>query len=245
MKIDHLVVNIDEKYQNDSETIKNIQYSKLVYEPKYGKGTKGFKASNIWIGEEYFELINIFNNDGGGWVPDWTKLYNNGHRGLICLMLDVNDLDTLFNKIKESNIDVTEPKWLEFKWFFNLFTRKMPWRNSYIPFFENIPMQIGFQEMKDQKSRDFMSKYMQPNSKDNGINGITEIFIYGEFTQKDFAMLDSVFCNQVENVENGKIINMNHGQKLHLLKSPSYKVIVNTLSNFELTTNIENIEINT
>ncbi|MCI8410017.1 MAG: hypothetical protein HFJ09_12230 [Lachnospiraceae bacterium] len=31
-----------------------------------------------------------------------------------------------------------------------MLTRRMLWRNCYIPFFDNVPFQIGFQEMKDE-----------------------------------------------------------------------------------------------
>lgn len=31
----------------------------LPYEPKWGKGTKGFNVSNLWIGNEYLEMVNI------------------------------------------------------------------------------------------------------------------------------------------------------------------------------------------
>ena len=37
-------------------------------------------------------MINILKNNGGGWKSDWVELYNNGHRGLICIMLDVDDI---------------------------------------------------------------------------------------------------------------------------------------------------------
>ncbi len=162
MKLDHFVVNIDEKYQKDEKNISKISDS-IPYEPKWGKGTKGFKASNLWIGNEYLEMIHILKKNGGGWVPEWTAKFNQGHRGMICLMLDVPDIDFIVQNLKSKGIPVTEPKWLEFKWFFNILTRRMPWRNSYIPFFENVPFQIGFQEMKDDRSRELMNQYMVPN----------------------------------------------------------------------------------
>lgn len=42
----------------------------------------------------------------------------------------------------------------------------MPWRNYYVPFFENVPFQIGFQETKDEKSGEFMNQYMVFNVKE-------------------------------------------------------------------------------
>lgn len=123
MRIDHLVLNIDKKYQTDIETIEAIQKAGLPYEPKWGKGTKGFKVSNIWIGTEYFELTRILKPDGGGWIPEWVDHYHQGHRGLICLMLDIPDLDKYDEQMRAKNIAITPPVWLQFKWGFKLFTR--------------------------------------------------------------------------------------------------------------------------
>ena len=64
----HLVVNVDSFVQEDENFIKKVHSLGLPYEPKWGKGTKGFKVSNIWIGNEYFELVKIKSKDGGGWI---------------------------------------------------------------------------------------------------------------------------------------------------------------------------------
>lgn len=129
-KFDHLVINIDECYQKDNKYISKISEAGFPYEPSWGKGTRGFKVSNLWVGNEYFEMVNILNQKGGGWVENWTNLYNNGHRGLVCLMLDTNSLDKIYDIFKNRSINITKPEYLKFKWFFNLFTRTMPWRNS-------------------------------------------------------------------------------------------------------------------
>ena len=65
MRIDHLVVNVDSYVQEDENFIKKVRSIGLPYEPKWGKGTKGFKVWNIWIGNEYFELVKIKSKDGG------------------------------------------------------------------------------------------------------------------------------------------------------------------------------------
>ncbi len=59
MKIDHLVVNVNKEIQVNKEMIKNVYSIGLPYVPKWGKGTKGFKVSNIWIGKEYLELVRV------------------------------------------------------------------------------------------------------------------------------------------------------------------------------------------
>lgn len=198
-KLDHLVLNIDEAYQKDSKIINEIVNSGFPYNPTFGKGTKGFKASNLWIGNEYFEMINILKPDGGGYKDEWVKLYNEGHRGLVCLMLDTDNINEVYSSIKEKNIKITTPEFLKFKWFFNIFTRTMPWKNSYIPFFEGVPIQIGFQQMKDDKSRNFMNQYMVPNSRDNNILGIKKVVIRGNFTSTDLYLINKIFNVNITN----------------------------------------------
>ncbi len=96
-------------------------------------------------------MINILQKDGGGWIPEWTRLYNKGMRGVVCIFLDVEDINHLYENTKAKGIDITKTEWLKFKWFFNILTRTMPWMNSYLPFFEVLPFQLGFQQMKDVK----------------------------------------------------------------------------------------------
>ena len=231
LRIDHLVVNVDKKYQTNKNEIQSIRNTMLPYEPKWGKGTKGFKASNIWIGNEYFEMIHLLKKDGGGWKTEWVEKFNEGHRGLICLMLDVDNVDEIYEEmINVYSINISEPKYLQFKWGLGLFTRTMPWRNSYFPFFEGIPLQIGLQQMKDEKSVQFMRQYMVPNARDNGINGIEEIKIKGPFTDSDFQLINKIFKTK-ESIDNGVVVYLDNNQKLFFEYADEYKVDIRTASN--------------
>lgn len=243
MKLDHFVINVDKKYQTDKTIIDCIRANGFPYEPKWGKGTKGFKVSNLWIGNEYFEMIRILKPDGGGWIEEWTRKYNKGHRGMICLMFDVEGIDTIYHSLNRKNIPVTQPKWLEFKWFFSLLTRRMPWRNCYIPFFEGIPLQIGFQEMKDEKSRDFMNQYMVPNSRDNGIKGINKVIIKGQFTENDFDLISTVFGNTAYKHETSIKIKLPLNQIIEFVTDIYYKIDIYTDSSKGDFIEIENIKL--
>lgn len=192
-KFDHFVMNIDSSYQNNKDSISKIIDTGFPYKPSWGKGTSGFKASNLWIGNEYFEMINILKPNGGGYKSEWVNLYNKGHRGLICILLDVVDINEVYDTLKQKEVEITKPEFLKFKWFFNLFTRIMPWQNSYINFLEGIPLQIGFQQMKDEKTRAFMEGYMVPNSKDNDITGISKIVVKGPLTSADEKLIETIF----------------------------------------------------
>lgn len=225
MKIDHIVVNINSKYQSSQKELSLIREAGFLYEPKYGKGTSGFKASNIWIGEEYFEMISITKSNGGGWKSDWTELYNNGHRGVVCIFFDVKDIGSLYETLQKKKIDITKPEWLKFKWFFNLFTRTMPWKNSYLPFFHKMPFQFGFQQMKDEKSKNLMHQYMYPNSVKNGILSINTIELYGEYTKEDISLIQNVFKNVLV-VDSEVNIELNPNQQVKIISAKEHKVVI-------------------
>lgn len=243
-KLDHFVINIDQKYREDVGIVERIRSAGFPYEPKWGKETRGFQVSNLWIGDEYLEMVQVLNPSGGGWVDEWTQRYHAGHRGLICLMLDTQDIDAVYRELAAQNIAITPPEWLEFKWFFGLLTRRMPWRNSYLPFFESVPLQIGFQEMKDEKAREFMSQYMVPNARDAGIGGIQKAVIRGRFTNADFGMLRTVFGGLAEQTEEDSVeILLSSGQSVVLIRAEHYTVELFTESANEKHIEIENVKI--
>lgn len=245
-RFDHFVVNVSEKYQEDKTVINSIINAGFPYKPSWGKGTKGFKASNLWIGNEYFEMINILKPNGGGWKSDWVDLYNNGHRGLICIMLDVNNIDELYNMLTTKNINITKPEHLKFKWFFNIFTRVMPWQNCYSDFLEGFPLQIGFQQMNDEKSREFMKGYMIPNSRDNNITGIRKVTIKGPLTANDKKLISNIFYMDIIKTE-PLTIQLDQQQILIFEESKNYSVNISTNCNNENFNNkvvyIENIDV--
>ncbi|MGN7478271.1 VOC family protein [Solibacillus silvestris] len=229
MKIDHLVLNVGNDYQKEGKYAQNIREAGLLYDPKKGKATRGFKATNIWIGKEYFELISIKKRDGGGWKKEWVEAFNNEERGLICLMLDIDDLDCLSKKLKSKGISISDPECIEFKFFFNLISKTMPWYNSYLDFFQNVPMQIGFQQMKNAKMREKLEKFMVPNSIKNNIVGIKRIRINGPFTTSDFEMLAIVFEGCIVE-ENQIIIQLENEQFLSFVKEKDFEVQVELIN---------------
>ncbi|MGL5439485.1 MAG: hypothetical protein ACRDA4_03755 [Filifactoraceae bacterium] len=244
MKIDHLVVNIDKKYQNDDKVIESIRSAGFPYMPKWGKQTSGFKVSNIWIGKEYFELVYVKKKNNCDWKMDWAKMYNENHRGLICLMLDVEDIEKLYSELNNRGIAVTKPEFLKFKWFFKLFTKVMPWKNCYIPFFEKTSFQIGFQQMKDDAARNFMEQYMVPNSSDNGIEKISKIICNGTFTENDITLLEILFDKRLNKIDKDIIINLDADQTLVFREADKTYFELITTRNADYTkVNIENIQL--
>ena len=220
LRIDHLVVNVDRFVHEDKSFIEKVHSFGLPYKPKWGKGTKGFKVSNIWIGNEYFELVRIKSSDGGGWIESWTKDYHSGHRGLIGFAIEVDDIEVAYQELIRQNIQVSTPEPLKFKWFFNLLSKTMPWKNSYLPKFEGMPFQFFLQQLNDEKSKAFMQQYMVPNSRDNEINGIKEVKIFGTLTEKDKNMIKALF--QEYEIQDHLITVFLEGQRISFVESEKH-----------------------
>lgn len=223
MKIDHLVLNISKKYQQDSKEIKAIEEAGFPYKPDMGMRSKNFKVSNIWIGNEYLELVRLLQPSGGTWKKEWVDAYNLGHRGLMCLMLDTDNLDLEYKRLSSLYVPVTKPETVRYKWFLNLLSRTMPWRNSYIPVFFGVPMQIGFQEMKDTSQRGPMT----PNSRENSIKGIKKVLIEGAFTEGDLKMISQIFPEGSQETE-GFTVKLESNQTLVFRYNKEYHVTVVT-----------------
>ncbi|MGE7873551.1 VOC family protein [Bacillus paramycoides] len=222
MKIDHLVVNVNKEIQENKEIIKSVNSIGLPYVPKWGKGTKGFKVSNIWIGKEYLELVRVKTKNGGGWVQEWAQKYNDGHRGLIGLAIDVENIDKVYEKMREGGIEITKPEPLQYRWFFNLLKKTMPWKNAYIQPMKGMPFQFFLQQMKDQKSREYMEKYMYPNSAEKGVAGIIAVKLYGELTNEDRNIISCLFSDVINEEE--EIIVRLKNQAIHLIQSNEHFV---------------------
>lgn len=99
----------------------------------------------------------------------------------------------------------------------------MPWQNSYIKFFEGIPLQIGFQQMKDDEARNFMKQYMVPNSYENGISGIDKVIVKGALTSNDKDLLKIIFDSYIIK-DTPLTISLNEKQVLIFQEDKNYLV---------------------
>lgn len=191
MKIDHLTISVGENYHADQETMDGIRAQGFPYEPKWGRRNKQYQTSNLWIGDQYLELCRPLTPEAKGWNPQWAQRCRQGHRGLLCLMLEVDDIDAIYERITLRGLPITKPEYLKLRW--GPFSASMPWRNSFFPFLQGEPFQIGLQQMKSQRAADRLRRDMKPNSRDNGIMGLREITVRGSFTQMDFQLLAALF----------------------------------------------------
>lgn len=236
------MLNVSEKYQNSQDTIEGIRAHSLPYEPKKGKFTKGFKVSNLWVGKEYFEMVNIKSQDGGGWIKEWVSQFHNGHRGIICIFLDTKDIDATVQQLQEQNI--TQPERLNYKFFFNLLSISAKWRNAYLPFFEKVPLQLGFQQVDTEKLHENMYLKMKPNSEVNGITGIKSVELYGPFTEIDFERISQAF--NISHLSSSHIqLQLKDNQSIHFIKDSHYhsRVLLKAERPIQNSFKIENVEV--
>lgn len=87
MRLDHFVVHVDANSAKLKQLALDAEVAGMPCDLGKGKGTSGFKAANIWVGDQYFEIVWLKRPDGGGWQKDWVDLYNDGKRGAFCIFL--------------------------------------------------------------------------------------------------------------------------------------------------------------
>lgn len=172
MNFDHVVVHIDNDEQILSDLKQKAENVGVPFEPSWGKGTKGFKTSNIWIGRQYFEIIRLLHPDGGGWEQRWVSKYNVGKRGAFCLFLQTNNIHSVANKLRAYGLAIDGPKRLSFKGFFGLIKKTLPWELIYLPAIPGTDLEIGFIQY-DPDPKDRIKQFLVPNADENGIAGIT------------------------------------------------------------------------
>lgn len=172
MNLDHFVVHLDNNPSVLNDLKSQIEPLGFPFEPDYGKGTKGFKAANIWIGRQYFEIIRLLSKDGGGWVPHWVTQYNLGKRGLYCIFIKTENLDDVTHGLRERGLDFKGPERISFKAFFGLIKKVLPWRMIYTPPIPGTDLEIGFIQY-DPDPKDRIKQYLVPNSDEKGISGIS------------------------------------------------------------------------
>lgn len=212
MKLDHFVVHIDNDEEALAKLKREIEPLGFPFEPKHGKGTGGFKAANIWIGRQYFEIIRLLNKSGGGWTPQWVKRYNDGVRGIYCVFLVTHSIDDIARRLKASGISVGAPERITFKAFFGLIKKTLPWQLIYLPPIPGTNLEIGFIQY-DPDPNDYIKQFLVPNSDENGITGIESGTIQLPLNSDILNFLKKIFPGGLEqeasfsvSLESGKLL---------------------------------------
>ncbi|MCG1012289.1 hypothetical protein JT739_06715 [Tepidanaerobacter sp. GT38] len=195
IRLDHFVINIDNDIKRLKELKRQIEPLGFPFEPTWGKGTKGFQVANIWIGLQYLEMVWLKRKDGGGWRTDWVEKYNNGHRGIIAIYLMTDRLDEIIEELRSRGMSVSEPERISYRWFFGLLKKTMPWRSLVTEPIPGTDLQICFGELDSPDIMEKMKAYMVPNAADNGIDGISEAIVKGNFSEEAWAYIQKLFSN--------------------------------------------------
>lgn len=87
-----------------------------------------------------------------------------------------------------------------------------------------MPFQFFLQQMNDEKSLAFMQQYMVPNSRAHSIQGISQVNIYGAWTQKDKELLKDIFSDSL--VQDGVITVSLGPQTICCVDADTYSVEV-------------------
>jgi hypothetical protein len=223
MKIDHLVLNVGKSFQQDRKEIKSIREAGFPYLPSSGLRTKGVRVTELLVGTEYLELVRFTLPSGGPYRKEWGDAYGKGHRGLIGLLLQTDDLDRTYADLSSRYVPVTRPEKVQYKWFFDLLPKTVPWRVSYIPLLFGFPLQIGILERKHPHVMD----PRKPNSIEHGIKGIREVTVQGPFTDGDLKLLPHLFPSTIE--KNGSLVALLDGdQRLVFEKRAEVRTSVRT-----------------
>ena len=183
MKFDHVVI-----HANDTDQVyglkRRLDDAGIPYEPSWGKKSKGFQISNIWIGNQYFEIVDILHRENL-WQPNWADRHVNGDRGSFCLFLKTTiPVDDVYHRLKGAGFTISKPERTSFKWFFNLLQKKLPWRFSLTSKIPGTKIELGFIEY-DKGAEEKFAPFMVPNSSKNGINSIARAKILS--TEIDLA----------------------------------------------------------
>ena len=193
IRLDHFVVNIDNDMGKLKELKKQIEPLGYPFEPTWGKGTKGFKVANIWIGLQYLEMVWLKEKDGGGWKADWVEKYNNGYRGIIAIYLMTDRSDEIREELKCRGIPVSEPERISFRWFFGLLKKTMPWRSIFTAPIPGTNLEICYGELDSPDIMEKMKAYMVPNAAVYGIEGIKAATVKGNFSEEAWVYIQKLF----------------------------------------------------
>jgi hypothetical protein len=212
LRLDHFVIHIDADMGRLETLQQHIAPLGYPFAPQRGKGTRGFKVANLWIGEQYYEMVWLRHPDGRGWRADWVTRYNQGQRGIICVMLLTDQLDQLYQQFQELGLPLDPPERIHYP-ILGVLRKSMPWRNLYLGPISNTDLFIGFQQMDNAQYLEDMKDYMVPNASSNGMLGIRAAAVQHAWTSEAWTFLRAAFP-QAQLEEHQLVVPLDEGQRL-------------------------------
>lgn len=246
MKLDHFVVHIENDDAILEQLKRTIEPLGFPFEPTWGKGTAGFKAANIWIGRQYFEIIRLLKPDGGGWPEKWVQRHHTGKRGVYCIFLVTDDLSAIANSLSVHGVPIQGPERISFRAFFGLFKKTLPWQLIYLPEIPGTHLEIGFIQY-DPDPKDRIKQFLVPNSDERGIMGISAATVHLPLDERSREFLKRVFPGIQEN-GHGLSVPLKNGELKFLAAATTFvdlKADVNSDQLKERSFRFENLSVHT
>ena len=208
MRLDHFVIHVD----NDAAILENLKKEIVPLgfpsDPGPEKSTQGLAVSNIWIGEQYLQIVRLLQPLVRGWNHRWVERYSEGKRGVFSIFIAVKELDEVHEGLVERGIESPEPEPKQslvkttkgileaVTGFLGLEQSKQkkisPWRSLNLPPIPGTDMDISFLEYHEDSEKDIKT-LMKPNAKEYGITGIHRAKIYLPLWEDGIRFLQKVF----------------------------------------------------
>lgn len=220
MKLDHFVIHVD----NDVKILENLK-KKIAplgfpFNPEAGQQTQEFATTNIWIGEQYLEIVRLLQPSVSGWNPRWVKCYNEGNRGVFSIFIAVKNLNEVREGLVERRIEIPAPEpqqplakaskdileaVTDFLGLKQSKSKKTsPWRSLNLSPIPGTNMDISFLEY-DEGSKEELQAMRKPNSAEYGITSIHRAKIYLPLWEEGIGFLQKVFPQLLETKTQQKV----------------------------------------
>lgn len=220
MRLDHFLIHVD----NDAAILENLKKEIVPlgfpFDPGSEKSTQGLAVSNIWIGEQYLQIVRLLQPSVRGWNPRWVECYNEGKRGVFSIFIAVKELDEVYEGLVERGIEIPEPEPKQslvktskdileaVTGFLGLGQSKQkkisPWRSLNLPPIPGTDMDINFLEYHEDSEKDIKT-LMKPNAEEYGITGIHRVKIYLPLWNEGIEFLQKVFPQLLQTTTQQKV----------------------------------------
>lgn len=201
IRLDHFVIHVDPDMRRLLELKGTLAGMGYPFEPTWGKGTRSFQVANLWIGNQYLEMVWLKRSDCRDWVPEWVHKYNQGHRGITAIMLLTDELERIRTDLLARGLRVSPPERTSFRFFFGLLRKTLPWRYVLLEPIPGTDLQVGFIELDGPQVLQQLKAYMIPNAAERGIDGIGTAIVRGPFSDAAWSFWKSVFPQAVSTAD--------------------------------------------
>ena len=144
MKIDHIIVHVDDKSTFD-DVKEEVKKNGLTLESLSAKGSRALRLANVWFADSNFDMSKLIKPEGVRWVPAWTAKKNRLERGDYCLNFRVDSVEKLQSELSVRGIRSSVER-TEYTSFFGINTSYVPWYGLRLPMIPGTKIELCFFE---------------------------------------------------------------------------------------------------